>query len=42
MRFAKEKIRCNVICPGSITTDMAAGINTWYNGYENDGCYVSS
>ena len=21
MRFAKEKIRCNVICPGSITTD---------------------
>ena len=26
MRFAKEKIRCNVICPGSITTDMAAGL----------------
>lgn len=22
----KEKIRCNVICPGSITTDMAAGL----------------
>ena len=26
MRFAKDKIRCNVICPGSITTDMAAGL----------------
>ena len=26
MRFAKEKIRCNVICPGSITTSMAAGL----------------
>ena len=26
MRFAKEKIRCNVICPGSITTDMAVGL----------------
>lgn len=26
MRFAKEQIRCNVICPGSITTDMAAGL----------------
>ena len=26
MRFAKEKIRCNVICPGSITTRMAAGL----------------
>jgi len=26
LRFAKEKIRCNVICPGSITTDMAAGL----------------
>lgn len=26
MRFAKDKICCNVICPGSITTDMAAGL----------------
>lgn len=26
MRFAKDHIRCNVICPGSITTDMAAGL----------------
>ena len=26
MRFAAEKIRCNVICPGSITTSMSAGL----------------
>lgn len=26
MRFAKDKIRCNVVRPGSIITDMAAGL----------------
>ncbi|MEG1060340.1 MAG: SDR family oxidoreductase [Oscillospiraceae bacterium] len=27
LRFAKEKIRCNAICPGSILTPMSASLN---------------
>ncbi|MEG0894174.1 MAG: SDR family NAD(P)-dependent oxidoreductase [Oscillospiraceae bacterium] len=27
MRFAKEKVRCNVVCPGMIITPMASSLN---------------